>query len=834
MIRNPRLRLDIIIRPSAELEGVYYLKDPILDAYYEANILQYEILTRLDGKHPLEQIAREISKVFEVEVSASDLAGYLEELQRRQLLDQAGPDIRSDELRREVGRVARTEIQKQGFSLDERKSEAVGRRPRSTLERALFSKALAALVADEITEALRHFSAILDVNPLNGRARVFARVIRESLIKTRQRYSKEDSRIINARRIRLYDPDRMLAAIDRRIGWLLFNRVFVVLTIALSLVATYIAVADGSELLHSFTNLAVTHPATVVAASYILSFLFLFLHENQHGLVLKHYGGTVRETGIALVNGMPGAYCDVSDAYFLTRKHRVLVVLGGLINDMLFWAIWVIVWRITEPNTVINICGLLFSSMNTVMLVVNLVPVVKNDGYYLLVEILEMPNLQDSARLYYQSVFASYLSGNRVLEDADSRQRKIYLYYVPMWALRITYLLGFYIGVIGDYLVSELRVWGLIIFLVLLIPLLRARYREGFGSCLSMLRGAIAVDPSRFWKPVRVAVVFLAPLGLLAGLLMVPWEAKITAWTSLEPKQLAQVRSQVPGQVTGVDRREGEWVGPGQSLAKMDRAELEARQRQILATIAAVDARLRLAKVGTRQEKIALLRERVDRRSTQVAFAARRYEQLRRLASASAVTMREAEVAGRELAARENEREQALAALRKEQAVALPETIAALEAERAKHGVEASLITERLARTDLHSPIGGTVLTPHLEELVGAYLSRGQLFCEVADLRRMLAVATVNRNDLQDLRKGALMKVKLWGAFEETRFCHVEHIAEKPRQKHFEIRCLLADSRGLLPNMTGKVEVFTGRRRVAELLLRPVKRMLTVDFWSFF
>jgi putative peptide zinc metalloprotease protein len=118
------------------------------------------------------------------------------------------------------------------------------------------------------------------------------------------------------------------------------------------------------------------------------------LHELGHALACKHFGGEVRELGFMLLVFAPCLYCDVSDAWRLPSKwRRIAVSAAGIGVEMVLAAIATIIWWYAQPGVVqlvaLNI--MIICSVNT--LLINGNPLLRYDGYYVLSDLLEIPNL---------------------------------------------------------------------------------------------------------------------------------------------------------------------------------------------------------------------------------------------------------------------------------------------------------------------------------------------------------------------------------------------------------------------------------------------------------
>ena len=125
-------------------------------------------------------------------------------------------------------------------------------------------------------------------------------------------------------------------------------------------------------------------------------FSVITIHEFAHGLTCCHFGGKVHEVGFMLIYFAPAFYCDVSDAWmFPSRRQRMWVTFAGGYIQMVIWGLCTLVWRVTDPDTFVqsdlrwwSFCFQAFRSL------LNFNPLIKLDGYYMLSDYLEIPNLR--------------------------------------------------------------------------------------------------------------------------------------------------------------------------------------------------------------------------------------------------------------------------------------------------------------------------------------------------------------------------------------------------------------------------------------------------------
>ena len=120
------------------------------------------------------------------------------------------------------------------------------------------------------------------------------------------------------------------------------------------------------------------------------------LHELGHALACRHFGGECHEMGVLLLVFLPCLYCNVSDAWmFNSRWRRVAVDVAGMYVELVLAAACTFLWWFTVPGWINSICFnlMIVCSLNTLLFNGN--PLLRYDGYYLLADLWEIPNLHE-------------------------------------------------------------------------------------------------------------------------------------------------------------------------------------------------------------------------------------------------------------------------------------------------------------------------------------------------------------------------------------------------------------------------------------------------------
>src|SRR6185436_411098 len=149
------------------------------------------------------------------------------------------------------------------------------------------------------------------------------------------------------------------------------------------------------------------------------------IHEFGHACAVKAWGGEVHEMGIMLLVLMPVPYVDASAASAFPEKlRRVVVGAGGMIVELFIASIALALWLEVQPGilraVLFNV--MLIAGVSTVLFNVN--PLLRFDGYYILSDLLEIPNLRQRAQQYLGSLFERGLFGvDAPRIDATWRER---------------------------------------------------------------------------------------------------------------------------------------------------------------------------------------------------------------------------------------------------------------------------------------------------------------------------------------------------------------------------------------------------------------------------
>jgi putative peptide zinc metalloprotease protein len=165
------------------------------------------------------------------------------------------------------------------------------------------------------------------------------------------------------------------------------------------------------------------------------------IHEFGHGLSCKAFGGEVHEMGFLFLCFSPCLYANVSDAWTLPNKwHRIIISAAGIYVELIIAAIATFIWWNTPGQPFINNLALslmIVCSVSTVVFNAN--PLMRYDGYYVLADWLEIPNLRDRSNRYLKNVVLEHCLGVEVQPEpymALWRRILFVVYAIVSWIYR--------------------------------------------------------------------------------------------------------------------------------------------------------------------------------------------------------------------------------------------------------------------------------------------------------------------------------------------------------------------------------------------------------------
>lgn len=360
----------------------------------------------------------------------------------------------------------------------------------------------------------------------------------------------------------LFDPDKLLGLIVRVMGVV---PAFIWWTMAAILIlpATFLlpvhwgALTDrGFEGFLDLENLA------------LLAFIYPVvkaIHELGHGVTTKSRGGEVHEMGLMFIAFYPIPYVEASASLaFPSKWDRAAVAAAGVVVELSIAAIAFFVWIGAEPGLLRTVAynTMLIAGFST--LVVNGNPLLKFDGYHVLCDIIEIPNLGKRGNEWWGEVVRKHLLGTteRDRKPLTGWERLWFFAYPPaafVYRVVISLTIALFVATTYRALGIVLAIWSLA--LTLLWPVTKTLYKGVTDQRVKVAGARAALGPG------------LAGVILVAGLFVIPAPHRTMAEGVIWLPREAIVRATGTGEVAAVSARLGERVVPEATLFRLDAPE---------------------------------------------------------------------------------------------------------------------------------------------------------------------------------------------------------------------------------------------------------------------
>jgi putative peptide zinc metalloprotease protein len=318
--------------------------------------------------------------------------------------------------------------------------------------------------------------------------------------------------------------------------------------------------------------------------------LLKVVHECGHGVFCTHFGARVREAGVIFVLFIPIGYVDATASVGLaSRRQRMMVSAAGLYAEFFAAAAAALVWAATPPGLVNTLAHNAVITGTVLTAFFNLNPLMRFDGYFLLSEALDIPNLASRGRQWWLAALRWALTGLRGLAPTRPRsieQFQVAAYGAAAWVWQVLVLAGLVVAA-G----ALLRGGGLLLSAVAVIAWFALPLGHFFGGIARELGG----HPARWAGFLLRAGVAVA---LVAGLWWLPTHRTVRAHAVVELAEAQVLRADCPGFLEALQVADGQRVAAGSVVAVLRNEEMESRLRALRWELQQQQLRVRVAQVG--------------------------------------------------------------------------------------------------------------------------------------------------------------------------------------------------------------------------------------------
>ncbi len=410
-----------------------------------------------------------------------------------------------------------------------------------------------------------------------------AKVLIKRRRKNRWKRLKQTATNILYIKIPVIDPERLLTWMYPYFRWL-FTPWFVLFSVGLMLAALTLVFVQWEIFSAKLPEFEEFFNWKTVASLWMSLAVVKVIHEFGHGLTAKHYGSEVHEMGILFLVLTPALYCDVTDSWLLPSKwKRIWIAAAGIYVECFLAAIATFIWWNTSEGVFnsLMLSTMFVCSVNTILFNAN--PLLRYDGYYVTSDWLEIPNLRIKSTQFFGHQFQEKVLGLEVPPQSymPRSRRILFVTYAVASYLYRWFVTFSIVFFLYHFLPEDLRIISAFLALGAMVPLL-------VMPLMNILKFVRQPGRLRKVKKVRAALCFTAFAAVVAVILLIPTPLRIKGTLVLTPADPERIYIEVPGRLYSILVDDNQQVsGPtedgqyGTILATLSNPELLLEVQQL-------------------------------------------------------------------------------------------------------------------------------------------------------------------------------------------------------------------------------------------------------------
>jgi putative peptide zinc metalloprotease protein len=415
-------------------------------------------------------------------------------------------------------------------------------------------------------------------------------------------------------RVPLMRPEKVLQRITPALSFLASPFVLSLLGLV-SLMGVYFASRQSELFLQTFVD------------SFTLSGLISFglalalaktLHELGHAVVATHYGVRVAHAGVAFLVLWPMLYTDTGESWRLhNNRQRLAIASAGMAVELALAGLSLLGWALAPPGALRSAFFYLASTSLLMTLALNASPFMRFDGYYVMSDALDMPNLHERAGAIAKTSLRRTLLGFKDVWPeffAPAKHRMLLAFAFSTWIYRLFVFIGIAVAVYFMFF----KLLGIFLFLVEVIWfIIRPFYAE--FKVWHQRRADIQAGRASVWLLVLLALVVAVAF---------PWSHDIHAVAHLQAEHRT-IYSPLAGRVAQIQATG--MVSEGMPLVTLDNPKLRSDVQRAKINARATRAAQVNADLGTEQgrENISRLGITVEQYMAEDKAAGQELERMR-------------------------------------------------------------------------------------------------------------------------------------------------------------------------------------------------------------
>jgi putative peptide zinc metalloprotease protein len=392
-----------------------------------------------------------------------------------------------------------------------------------------------------------------------------------------------------------WDPDTHISKLYNSVKFV-YSRWFVCGVLGMFAIMAAIFISGWTEIWKDTVQYyTFTDKGAADLAEFWLLFCGLgFFHESAHAVTCKHFGGQVHNMGFMLIYFSPAFFADISEVYVYGSKWpRVAAIFAGIWVELMFCAAATVVWWGTPAGSPIHDFTykvMLITGVAVVLM--NLNPLIKLDGYYLLGELVGIPTIKENSTEYLSSWVKRNLFRLPVDVPYHSSHRRVLFSIYALLSGLYSYTLMFAIVRFSYNVFSRFSPeWSFIPSCVLAFVIFKGRLRT-----FTRFMKDLYLDKTEMIRRLLGGRRGFTAAALILVAVFVPiWPENVEGRFLVQAQNRAVVRAPVAGQVTQIMTAEGMLVAAGAPILRLENLRLQQESNKAQADLKTAEADVREA-----------------------------------------------------------------------------------------------------------------------------------------------------------------------------------------------------------------------------------------------
>ncbi|HMO14843.1 MAG TPA: efflux RND transporter periplasmic adaptor subunit [Pirellulaceae bacterium] len=361
----------------------------------------------------------------------------------------------------------------------------------------------------------------------------------------------------------LFNPDRLLSR-ARLIASALFSRGFVGVWLLVGLYAAFLAWVNWDRLGSASIGILAEQRWLWMIGIWVA---LKAIHEAAHGLACKKYGGEVKEAGVLLLLFAPLAYTDCTSSWrFPSAWQRIVVAAAGMYVELFVAFLAMIMWARLEPGLLSDICFQIVLMASVTTLLFNINPLMRFDGYFILMDSIRIPNLYTKGTRWTQDRILHWTLGLPLTPNLCAKRETlavaIYGVLSTVWKILISFSLIIAASVMFHGGGKILAAVAVVLWFVL--------------PAIQHLRKLCEKEKRVQIRYGRVALNLALAVALVLGMILVPAPSQRSAPAIVDFRDETVVRAAVDGFLVDIRIQNGDRLQKGETLAVLNNPQLDA------------------------------------------------------------------------------------------------------------------------------------------------------------------------------------------------------------------------------------------------------------------